>query len=160
MIGRHARFQGCENENLSLLVNLENIPAAIADIQVIVPIESNPGRNTHSLTVSRFFALNRNLVDVLVVPAGDKHLAASVKGDPRRIHKVCHKGLNVPLWINFEYRVGNLFATSPTQRRKDITFTVHGRVGNRVQIRGQYTGNLDVNGRTLLTIHSQSHLSA
>src|SRR5690242_21720528 len=104
MIGRDAWFQSCKNENLTLFVDLEDIPAPIPDIQIIVTVERNPRSDTHPLAVGRLLTVNRNLVDVFVVAARDEHFATRVKGDPCWVDKVRYEGLDISLLINLEDR--------------------------------------------------------
>src|SRR5260370_5814347 len=49
MVSGYAGFERGENKNLAIFADLENCPAAIADIKIFVGIKRDPGRNPHAL---------------------------------------------------------------------------------------------------------------
>ena len=59
MIGRNRRFECCEDIDLAIRCDLENRPAAIADIEVIVLVKRQAGRNSHAFDEYRAETLRR-----------------------------------------------------------------------------------------------------
>src|SRR5208283_5477378 len=80
MIGRNARFQHGEDEDLTVAPDFEDGSTAIPNVKITFVVKGDAGRDAHALCVRGHGAVWRHTVHRSVVPRGNIEVAGSVEG--------------------------------------------------------------------------------
>src|SRR6478672_6936485 len=87
MVGGDRRLERGEDVNLARLADLKNRSAAVADVQVLIAIESDTGGDAHALDINGHVAAGRDLVDHSFMPARYVQHAVAIEGETGGIHQ-------------------------------------------------------------------------
>src|SRR6202020_2108478 len=88
MVGGDGRFDGGEDEDLAVGADLEDGAAAIADVKVVLMIESQTRGHTHALHEDGHVAIGADLINHAVEPAGDVDITVAAHSDGRGVHHI------------------------------------------------------------------------
>src|SRR4051812_6426998 len=91
MISRDARLERRKDERLPVTADLEDGPAAIADIKIFVVVECDPGRYSHALRISGLIPIGRDFIDRSLIARGNVHLSLAIERNGSCIHQVGDK---------------------------------------------------------------------
>src|ERR1700751_4318850 len=136
VIGRDARFQGGEYKRLAIAIDLEDGSTAVAHVQVLLTVESNPGCDSHALGVGRHGAVRCDAINGAIMAGGNVHLAVAIEGDGGWVHQVAEKWLHGVVGIDLEERDRNLLSAAAREGDEDVAFGVDRGVGYRMQVVG------------------------
>ena len=102
MVGGDRRLQRGENEDLAVGADLEDRAAAVADVEVLLGVEREPGGDAHALDEHGHVAVGRDLVDDAVVAAGNVEHALRVEGQRGGVHQLVDERLHVEVQVDLD----------------------------------------------------------
>src|ERR1700737_1378103 len=110
MVRGERRLQRGKDKNFAARANLENRPAAVANIKIFGMIESDAGGHSHAFNPLLGPAIRRNPMNGAIVAAGDKEIAVSIDGQTRGIDQRSDERLDAVIGGDFVKRNWNALA--------------------------------------------------
>ena len=144
VVGGDGRLERGEDENLAVGADLEDRAAAVADIEILLAVESNSGGNPHAFDENGHVAVGRRLVHETVVAAGDVEHALGVESQASGIHEVVDERLHGEVQVDLVDRYRNLLPARAAEGGVDIAERIDGRIGDGVEVLGDQ--NADIAG--------------
>src|SRR5262245_51426069 len=150
MVCGDGRLQCGKDKNFPRRADLEDSPAAIADVEILLAIECQPGGDAHTLDPLFNAAIGRNAMYGAVVSAGNKKTSRVVEREAARIRQRCDKRLDAEICGDFVKRDGNPLAARPAEGDVGVALGVDGRIRDRVKVVGDLQTDRDRKGLALL----------
>src|ERR1700683_5593357 len=134
VIRGEGRLDCSEDENFAGGSDFENRAAAIADVEAAALVERQAGSDAHALDPLHCAAVGRDAMHGAVVAAGNEEIAVIVDGQPGGVHHFGDEGFYYVAGSDFVKRDGNFLAALAAEGDVDVSFRVHGRTGDGMQI--------------------------
>src|SRR5208283_101824 len=134
MIGRDTRLQHSEDEDLPVTPNLEDGPAAVADVQASLAVKRDAGRNAHALGVGAHGSVLRHAVHRSIVTRGDIEVACAVESHAGRVHHLVQEWLHVVVGVDAVDGDRDLLSAGAGEGNVNVALGVNRWIGNRMQV--------------------------
>src|ERR1035437_6755163 len=134
VIGRDARLQHGEHEDLTVAVDLEDGPAAIADVEISGWVEGNSGRHAHAFGVRSHGTVLRHAVHRAVITRGNIETARAVEGHPGGVHHFVQEWLHVVVVVDPVDSNRDLLSARTGERDVNVALFVDRGIRDRVQV--------------------------
>src|SRR5271165_5003453 len=134
MIGRHAWLEHGEDEDLPILSNLEDGPAAVADVQASLAVKRDAGRNAHALGVGAHGSVLRHAVHRSIVTRGDIEVACAVESHAGRVHHLVQEWLHVVVGVDAVDGDRDLLSAGAGEGNVNVALGVNRGIGYGMQV--------------------------
>src|ERR1700683_2982029 len=136
VIRGEGRLDGGEDKYFAVGSDFENRAAAIADVEAAAFVERKAGGDAHAFDPLHGAAVGRDEVHGAVVAAGNEEISVTIDGQAGGVHHFGDEGFYYVAGSDFVKRDGNFLAALAAEGDVDVSFRVHGRTGDGMQIVG------------------------
>jgi len=144
VVRRDAGLKRGEDKDLPVAGDLKNCAAAVADVQILSAIKSDPSCNAHPLRIGGHRPVWRDPVNGAVMSGGNVHLSGSVEGDCCGIHQISEEGFCTVVGVDLVNRDRHFLSPRTGEGRVDVAFGIKGGIGDGVKILCYRNRHLDL----------------